>query len=155
MVIGKRTLLVTGLIAGLSWIGNAQDNEVKVKMKDLPAAVQKAVQEQSKGATLHGLSKEVEGGKTFYEAELKVNGHGRDVLIDPAGAVVEVEEEVALAAVSGPVKAGVQKAAAGAKLIKLESITRNNTLAAYEVTVRKGGKTSEVKLSPDGSLMEK
>ena len=40
--------------------------ESKVKMEDLPSAVQKAAREQSKNATLVGLSKEVEGGKTVY-----------------------------------------------------------------------------------------
>lgn len=36
-------------------------------MKDLPAAVRKTAQEQSKGATLRGLSKGVENGQTFCE----------------------------------------------------------------------------------------
>ena len=42
--------------------------EKPLKMKDLPSAVQKAVQAQTKGAELKRLSKEVENGKTFYEA---------------------------------------------------------------------------------------
>ena len=60
-----------------------------VKMKDLPPAVQKAVQEQTQGAELKGLAKEVEKGKTFYEAETLVNGRARDLLFDDAGALVE------------------------------------------------------------------
>ena len=56
--------------------------ETPVQMKDLPAAVQKTVQEQTRNAKLNGLAKEVEDGKTFYEAETTVNGKSRDVLID-------------------------------------------------------------------------
>jgi hypothetical protein len=60
-------------------------SEKAVKLKDLPPAVQKAVQEQTKGAELKGLAKEVEKGKTFYEAETMVNGRTRDLLFDDAG----------------------------------------------------------------------
>src|ERR1043166_9245463 len=88
-------------VACLSFVGVAraqkEESERRVKMKDLPAAVRQTVREQAQGARLRGLSRETEGGKTFYEAELWVNGHGRDVLMDEAGAVVEVEETVALA----------------------------------------------------------
>src|SRR5207302_5672129 len=54
----------------------------KIQMKDLPPAVQKAIQDQTAGAQVKGLSKEVEGGKTFYEAETVVNGRTRDLLFD-------------------------------------------------------------------------
>src|ERR1700675_336854 len=96
-------LLATSLLI----FGNVQGSEKKVKMKDLPKAVQKTVQEQSKGATVSGLSKEVEHGKIYYEVELKVNGHGRDMLIDPTGAIVEVEEEVTMASLPPAVKTAI------------------------------------------------
>ena len=67
--------------------------EKRVQMKDLPPAVQKAVQEQSVGATIKGFTKESENGATTYEAEMIVNGHGKDVSFDPSGKVVAVEEE--------------------------------------------------------------
>ena len=58
------------------------DSERPVKMKDLPAAVQQTVREQSRGARIRGLSIETENGVTNYEVELKVNGHSRDVRSD-------------------------------------------------------------------------
>jgi hypothetical protein len=146
----SKSLVIGTLLAALSWLGQAQDTEVKVKMKDLPAAVRKTVEEQSKGATLRGVSKEVESGKTYYEAELKVGGHGKDVLIDPSGAVVMVEEEVAMTALPAAAGESLSKSIAGAKLVKLESISRNNAIVAYEATIKKSGKTSEIKVSPDG-----
>src|SRR5215468_5748607 len=66
--------------------------EQRVKLKSLPQAAQKTVEEQSKGATIRGLSKEVEKGKTQYELELTVNGRSKDMIIDPNGAILEVEE---------------------------------------------------------------
>ena len=71
----------------------------KVELKSLPAGVQKAIRDETKGATLVGLSEEREDGKVLYEAETKVNGHTRDLLFDSTGALVEVEEEVAIDAV--------------------------------------------------------
>jgi predicted aspartyl protease len=125
--------------------------EKRVKMESLPPAVQKTVQEQSKGATIRGLSQEIEDGKTFYEAELKVNGHNKDVLIDPAGSVVEVEEEVALDSVPAAVKEAIQKHAAKGKIVIVESVSKKDTLVAYEAKIKASGKTSEVRVHPDGS----
>src|SRR5712672_1868503 len=73
--------------------------ETKVKMADLPPAVQAAVKEQTKNATLVGLSKEKEKGKTMYEVETKVAGKTRDLLLDSTGVVVEVEEQIEMSAV--------------------------------------------------------
>ena len=130
-----------------------QESEKPVKMKDLPEAVRKTVQEQSKGATLRGLAKEVEDGKTFYEAELKVKGHNKDVLIDSAGAVVEIEEQVALSSLPADVKATIVKQAGKGKITSVESITKNNTLEAYEAHVTTAGKKSEIKVDPTGKLI--
>ena len=74
----------------------AASAERKIKRSDLPAAVKAAVAVQSQGAKVRGFSEEKENGKTYYEAEFQVSGHTKDVLMDPQGKVVEVEEEVAL-----------------------------------------------------------
>jgi hypothetical protein len=131
----------------------AQESERRVKMRDLPEAVRKTVREQSKGASLRGLSEEVEGGKTFYEAELRVGGHNRDVLMDASGAVVEVEEEVALSSLPLTVKEQIKKQAGRGRILVVESITKNNAVVAYEAHVRKGGKSLEIKIAPDGTLI--
>lgn len=152
-----RVRTATAFLFGLSLVFSAnafaQNSEKPVKMKDLPEAVRKTVQEQSKGATLRGLAKEVKDGKTFYEAELKVNGHNKDVLIDPSGAVVEIEEQVALASLPAEVQATIKKGAGKGKITAVESITKNNTLEAYEAHVTRAGKMSEIKVAPDGELI--
>lgn len=122
-------------------------------MKDLPEAVRKTVQEQSKGATLRGLSREVEKEQTFCEAELRVNGHNKDLLIDSSGVIVEIEEVAALNALPAAVKATILKSAGKARIISVESITKNNTIEAYEAQVSRAGKKSEIKVGADGELM--
>ena len=131
---------------------NVLASEKAITMKDLPAAVQRTVQEQSKGATIRGLSKEVEGGKTVYEVEMKVNGHGKDVTMDASGAVIEVEEEVALESIPGAARAAIEKAAGSGQITKVETVSGGKQ-SAYEAHLRKDGKRSEVKVSGDGRLL--
>jgi uncharacterized membrane protein YkoI len=124
--------------------------ETKLKVSDLPAAVQKTVTEQTKSATLIGVSKEVEKGKTLYEIETKANGLGRDLLVDKTGAIVEVEQEVAIDSIPAAARTAIQKKAAGGKITKVETLTQG-TSVSYEAEVVKGGKTSEIGVNADGS----
>jgi uncharacterized membrane protein YkoI len=130
-----------------------KDSEKRVRMADLPAPVQQTVREQSKGATIRGLAQETENGQTNYEVELKVNGHSKDVLIDPTGAVVEIEEQVMLAALPQAVRAAIEQQAGTGKIGVIESITKGGTIEAYEAHVRKAGKRMEIKVGPDGQLL--
>jgi hypothetical protein len=148
------TTLVLSLGLALSANMFAQASEKPVKMKDLPKAVQTTVLEQSKGATVRGLSKETDNGKTYYEVELKVNGHNKDVLIDQTGAVVEIEEEVSITSVPPAVKAQMEKQAGGGKIVIVESVTKNDAVVAYEAHVKTGKKRSEIKVAPDGQLIK-
>ena len=129
-----------------------QSSEKRIKMADLPPAVQKTVQEQSKGATVRGVSKEVEKGKTFYELETTVNGKSRDVLIDPSGAVVEIEDEVSLDSLPAAAREAIQKSAGDGKILKVESV-RKGTSVTYEATVQKAGKKSEIAVKADGTVI--
>jgi uncharacterized membrane protein YkoI len=135
------------LLAGTA---QAQEPERPARMKDLPQAVQTTVREQSRGATVRGLSIETEKGQTFYEASLKVKGRVRDVLIDADGNVVEIEEQVTLASLPPAARAEIVKQAGKGRILTVESITKNNAIVAYEAHVKTAGKISEIKVDPDG-----
>src|SRR5262249_7280207 len=119
---GLGLMLLCALSVGAHSVGDAQDQRAKIK--SLPPAVQKTVEEQSKGAQIRGISKEVEKRKTQYELELTVDGRSRDMIIDPTGAILEVEEGVTLESLSPAVKAEIEKSLGGAKLLKLETVTK-------------------------------
>ena len=140
------TAIVGSLI--IAGIGAAQ--EKKIKRSDLPPAVEKTVEEVSKGAIIKGFSKETENGKTTYEVEMAVNGHSKDVEMDPSGVIVEVEEEVTMDSLSAGVKAGLNTKAAGGKILKVESLTKNGKIVAYEAKVETAGKKSEIQVGSDG-----
>lgn len=142
------------LAAVLLFAGLAVAQEKKIKRSDLPPAVEKTVAAQSAAATIKGFSKEAEKGQTYYEAEMIVNGHTKDILMDTNGAIVEVEEEVAMDALPAEVKAGLQAKAGEGKLVKVETLTKQDKLVAYEAQVTKGGKKSEVQVGPDGKPLD-
>ncbi len=131
----------------------AVSQDKPIKQSDLPAAVARTVTAETRGATLRGLSKEIEKGKTLYEAEFTKDGHNRDVLIDAAGAVVEIEEQVEMGSLPAPVQAGLKAAAGKGQIIKIESLTKKGALVAYEAQVKTGTKRSEVQVGPDGKRL--
>jgi len=142
------------LVASLVVVASAFAQEKKIKRSELPAAVEKTVVEQSKGATIRGFSEEKEKGQTTYEAEMLLNGHTKDVLMDANGVVIEIEEQVDLQAVSAEVRAGLQAKAGKGKITKIESITKKDKLVAYEAQVVTDGKKSEVQVGPDGKPLD-
>ena len=118
-----------------------------------------AVQQRSKsllepGTTVHGCVKDVSAGKTTYEMELLTPKGSKDVTFSPQGDVVEIEQQVDPTALPPPVAAAFAKASSGGKLGKVESLTRQGQLIAYESTVIKGGRHRELAFRPDGAPMK-
>lgn len=152
MKLAQNTALVAILTLALA--GTSLGQEKKIKRSDLPAAVEKTAQALSQGAVIRGFSEEKEKGQIFYEAEMLVNGHTKDVVMDANGAVVEVEEEVVLDQLPAEVKAGLAAKAGKGKITKVESITKKDKLVAYEAQVTTDGKRSEVQVGPDGKPLD-
>ena len=138
------------LIALITLSTIALSQEKKIQRADLPPAVEKTVTAQSAGATVKGFSQEKEKGQTYYEAEMTVSGHSKDVLIDANGNVVEVEEQIALDSLPAPVKAGLHAKAGTGQIVKVESLTKHDKLVAYEAVVKTDGKKKEIQVDPNG-----
>jgi hypothetical protein len=128
--------------------------EKRIQKTDLPSAVQKTADEQSKGATVKGYNKEVENGKVEYEVELLVNGHSKDVSMDEQGNVLEVEEEVGLLSLPAEIREGLQRKAGKGTIRKVESLTKHGSLVAYEAQVITAGKRTEIQVGPDGKPLD-
>jgi hypothetical protein len=152
MNLSKKLMLAT-LVSGLATVSVVQAQEKKLKRQELPPAVEKTVAEQSKGAAIRGFSTELEDGKRLYEVELVVSGHGKDISMDEQGNIVEVEEEVSIESLPNPVKDGLTKTAGSGTVGKVESITKNGKLVAYEAVVKARTKRSEIQVGPDGKKL--
>jgi uncharacterized membrane protein YkoI len=136
---------------GLVLAAGAQDR--KIARKDLPAAVAATIDHETKGATIKGYSTEKEHGRVTYEAETIVNGHTRDIEVAQDGTLNEVEEEVSLASLPANVQQGLKAKAKGARITKVEALTKGGKLVAYEAGVVRNGKHSEFQVSPDGGAV--
>jgi hypothetical protein len=127
--------------------------EKNIQRGDLPAAVRSAADAQSRGATVIGYAKEIENGRLSYEVQLKVNGHSKDVSFSPDGKVQEIEEQVDPASLPSEVAASLKAKAGKGEIAKVESLTKNGKLVAYEAQVKTSGKRSEIQVGPRGEKL--
>ena len=127
--------------------------EKKIERSALPPAVEKTVQEQSKGATIKGISSETEGGVFEYEVEMMLDGHSKDIAIAKDGTLLEIEAEVAMDSLPAAVQSALTAKAPGAKITKVESLTKKDKLVAYEAATLKGTKKGEIQVGPNGEKL--
>jgi hypothetical protein len=120
-------------------------------VKDLPPAVQKAVQEQTKGAEIKNISKETEHGVIQYEVETLVNGKHRDFNVDTKGVLVVVEEETAIDSIPAAAKAAILKKVGSGKLGIVETVTKGADTMYEAGYTGKDGKRHAVLVKPDGT----
>ena len=131
--------------------GKEEQGEGTLALKDLPKPVQTTVQKETQGATIVGISKETDAGKTIYEIETKVSGHSRDMLVDDKGALTEVEEETALASLPAAIQAQIKTSIGKSKLVKLETVMNGAKVkTGYSALVETNGKQSEIEMGLDG-----
>ena len=125
--------------------------DTKVNIDALPPAVQTAIKNQTKGATILGASQEKEHGHLTYEVETKVDGKSRDLTFADNGSLLEVEQEVDLDSIPAPAKEAIAKRAANGTVRKVESVTQGSK-TSYEADVQmQNGKSREVAVNADGS----
>jgi hypothetical protein len=137
---------VTSLFVALSVLAA----EKKIKRSDLPPPVEKTVAAQSAGAAIRGFSEEKESGQIIYEAEITVNGHSRNVLMNADGVIVEVEEQVTMDSLPTNVQDALHAKAGKGKIATVESIIKHDKLVAYEAAVLTKGKRSDVQVDALG-----
>ena len=126
-------------------------DDKKLQKKDLPPAVQKTVDEQTKGAEIKNISKETEKGVTQYEVEPLVNGKHRDFNVDTKGGMVVVEEEVTIASVPSAAKAAIEKMVGAGKLVMVEKMTKGSETLYEARYTGKDGKKHGLLLKADGT----
>ena len=158
----KRILAISVVIAALALSATAQEKKAsppkkaaaptkKLELKDLPAGVQKTIQEEAKGAEIRNISKETEHGVTQYEVETMLNGKHRDFNVDNKGVLLLVEEETALDSIPAEAKAAILKKAAGGKLGMVELFKKSGETKYEAGYTGKDGKKHSVLVKADGT----
>jgi len=144
----KQTILALLTAVAISGVTAA----ASLQLKDLPAPVQKTIQDTLKGGQIKNISKEVEKGVTQYEVETMLNGKHRDFNVDAKGKLVVVEEEVDLAGIPAAAKAAIEKKAAGGKIRTVESVDKGDGAILYEAAyTSKAGKKGSILVKADGT----
>jgi len=149
----NRSALIAVSLVALSPLALAAQDK-KVDRATLSPAVQKAIDDNTKGATSINIVATHEGAQKVYEAETIVNGHTRDVQISLAGKVNEIEEEIAFDTLPDAVKKGLTAKAGTAKITKVVTLTKHEKLVAYEAATLKGTKKGEVQVGPNGETLK-
>jgi hypothetical protein len=137
------------VLAALACLAGAA--EKKLQMKDLPPVVQKAVQENLKGAEVKGISQEKENGVTQYEIETMLNGKHRDFNVDAKGALLVVEEETSIDSIPAAAKAAIAKKVGTGKLTMVEIMTKGAATFYEAGYTTKAGKKQEALFKADGT----
>jgi len=138
----KRTLVIEST-------GNLLVAKTEVSTDALPAPVGKTLDGQTQGAQVESRSLVSKAGKTYYEVELQVSGHKKELLIEQSGELTRIEEVVPIESVPPIVKSAIEKRASQGKLLKVKTIIFKGKLVAYEAAVDVKGLKSEFKLTPE------
>jgi uncharacterized membrane protein YkoI len=148
----RSTRIVAGIFAALVIAAGAQAAGKKIEKSDLPDEVRKTADRESGGATVTGYSQDTdEYGDTVYGVDLVVDGHARSIVIGEDGVVVEVDEEVPWDRLPADVQTGLKAQAGAGKVGKVQSVTREGKVVAYEAEVDTDGAPSEVRVGPTGA----
>lgn len=157
MVIQEITMMhiltVSVTMLALSGLVLAQEKKGKgLQVKDLPAAVQKTVQDNLKGGEIKNIGKEKEDGVEQYEVESVLNGKTRDFNVDAKGTLLVMEEGTTIDAIPAAAKAGILKKVADGKLAMVETFMKPGQPMMYEASyANKKGKKHEVLVKADGT----
>ena len=65
-----------------------EGKEEKVKFDQVPAAAQKTLTEEAKGAKIETVDKEESDGKVIYEADVKINDKNYEIRVAPDGTLI-------------------------------------------------------------------
>jgi hypothetical protein len=132
---------------------NEKANEKKIAAMSLPAAVKKTVREQSDGAVIVTIAREIRDWKTVYEVAMTVEGKTKDIIVGTDGKVLVSEVAIEMAKVPEAVRETVEKNLGKAKLLEVLSVTEGDKITHYEARLKEGKKLSELKVSPAGELL--
>jgi hypothetical protein len=131
--------------------------EVRVDPSRVPPAVRLTLKTQFPDAKVRRYATERDNGVLVYEATLETNHHLTDVNLSPDGRILLREERIERSALPDPVARAFAGSAYGSgKVLQVERIFEGQdpTPQAFEILVRKGRSTLELKYAPDGRLLE-
>lgn len=151
-------VLITWGLSTNTGTSRADDPQV-VKFDTCPAAVKKTFEAEAKGYKLDTVGKETDEGETTYWADVHIGGRVYSIGVTEDGTLSEMNlavdvDEVSFEKAPPIVQATFKKEAWDQKIETLgKDIKYGDTI--YEATVEHKGKTYEIVVAQDGTLVEK
>jgi hypothetical protein len=151
--------VVTAASVGVVW-GLRCDDEQELKFADCPAAVRKAFQAESKSAKIETVTKEKnDDGEDVYWAEISSGGKNYAVGVLEDGTLAEMnlavgDDEVTIDQCPPAVQATLRAEALG-ETVKAVGKDVKYGVTIYETAVDHKGKSYQIVVAEDGTLVEK
>jgi hypothetical protein len=147
--------VVTASLLGLVGAGD----EVEVKFADCPPAVRKTFQAEAKGAKIDVVIREHEEDETIFWAEATVAGKEYSIGVMEDGTLVEMnravdDAELPIDRCPGAVQFTFRSEAFGEKVAAVGRDVKYGVVV-YEAVVAHAGKSYELVVAEDGTLVEK
>ena len=160
--------IATMVTLSLAWT-SASANGDEIKLSECPAAVQKTFEREANGAKIDEVEKEIEDGKTTYEAHVIIDGKEYEITVAEDGTLLEkaLEEdddenddregetvEIKMADCPAAVQKTLKREANGADIEFVDKETKDGK-TIYEVDVKIDAKNYEIRVGKDGILISK
>jgi hypothetical protein len=150
--------LTRGLLLGVTLTALASTlvsaGEEKVPIDKLPKEVVKAVEAKFPKIKMEKAVKSTTDGKTSYEVTLKSGAYGIDVVVTAEGKITQIEKEMAFKDLPKPVSEAFEKKYVGAKVKRVEELSKNDKVVSYEILLETGKKTLEAYFEPGGKFIQ-
>jgi uncharacterized membrane protein YkoI len=134
----------------------------KVTMNELPASVQNTIRSQAGRERIEDVDRLVKDGRIMYQAAYKKNGKHTELLVAEDGSLIHgTSTVVTRGSLFGPTVSELPKAVqntikaaqfGGAEVANIERQVRNGR-TVYGVELDQRGKTREILIAEDGSLV--
>ena len=156
---------VTGLAMALTAVVAYGADDVQKAIAKLPDAVTKTFQHEFPKCRIDKLDTEVENGVSVFSLEFKDGAIQKETDIAADGTLLECTVIVDAKAVPAAVLEAVRKAVVGVKIKRIEQveircesrdgkvITLPQSVTRFEVEITKKGRTTEVTVDPDGTVV--
>jgi hypothetical protein len=151
--------VVTATFLGLVF-GIARADELEIKFSDCPAVVQKTFQHETKGAKIELVTREKDDDdETVYWADVVLGGKTYAIGVLEDGTLSEMnlavdEDELPFDRCPAAVQATLRSEAFG---VKVDTVGKDMKygIPIYEAVVEHKGKSYEIVVAEDGTLVEK
>ena len=150
----KMTYLVAAVsvFIGASAFAFEGSKSEKTKLEATPSAVQAAIRKAVGTGKIGDVSKEVEEGKTVFEADFTVEKVKHSVKVSEKGEVLEEETDVDVASVPTAVTNAIKAKYADGKIENAELVKKGNK-SYFELSVKVGDADHEVQVDSAGKVI--